>query len=67
MMNKVKVQPNEVTCLQCGEVFPALWSGCPRCSSEDTPNQRGRRPGEYVRTPTVPTISYLEEGEYERL
>jgi hypothetical protein len=60
-MTKIKVQPNEVTCLSCGETFPADWSGCPRCSLEDDAE---RKPGQYKRTPTVPTISYLKPGEY---
>ena len=62
-MTKVKVQPNEVTCLQCGETFPAWWSGCPRCSADDDGSEP-RAPGTYKRTPTVPTISYLRPGEY---
>lgn len=64
MTTQIVVQPNELTCLNCGETFPASWSGCPRCSADDTPGQAGRRPGEYMRTPTVPTINYLREGEF---
>jgi hypothetical protein len=62
---RVIVHANEVTCLVCGETFPASWHGCPRCT-DDQPDRTGYG-SRYRATPTVPTLSYLREGEYDRL
>ena len=59
---RIKVLPGELTCLACGETFPADFSGCPRCT--DVAERLGRHGSGYKRTPTVPTTSYLKEEEY---
>ena len=48
---------DELTCLACGETFPARWRYCPRCND---------RPGSCVmkQTPTVRTVEYLQPEEY---
>ena len=51
----VAVAPDEVTCLVCGQTFQKRLAWCPTCSSEE---------GCRVKTPTVPTVSYLREDEY---
>lgn len=61
---RVIVHANEVTCTICGETFPASWNGCPRCTDVADRTGWGSR---YKQTPTVPTLSYLREGEYDRL
>lgn len=64
-MNKVVVYPNEVTCTECGETFPADWSGCPRCSTDDETRYYGENGYQtYKPTKTVKTVQYLREGEY---
>jgi hypothetical protein len=65
-MNKIIVHPNEVTCTECGETFPAEWSGCPRCSTDDDTRYHHPQTGHqsYKPTKTVPTTQYLREGEY---
>lgn len=57
--HRVRVTPHEVTCLDCGEVFSLkIWTACPRCNHNFG--------GEPMRmTPTVPTVMYLMDGEYE--
>ena len=58
---RVKVAPQEMTCLDCGETGTGNY--CLRCAAEADANQRhtvmkfGR---------LVPTISYLNQDEYER-
>lgn len=60
---RVKVTPGELTCTACGETFPGNWSGCPRCTG-DEPDRSSGLGSRYRRTPAVPTVSYLHEGEY---
>ena len=56
---RVRVGPGELTCTACGETFPAGWNGCPRCN--ETPHRHLTQT-----TRIVPTVSYLQEGEWER-
>lgn len=63
---RVRVTPDELTCRECGETFPAAWHGCPRCTG-DEPDRSSGHGSRYRRTPTVPTLAYLREGEYDRL
>ena len=58
---RIKVTPNELTCLDCGETFPAFFGGCPRCTEKAEHTKHGSA---YKRTPTVLTVSYLKESEY---
>lgn len=52
---RIIVSTNEMTCVRCGEVFPASWDYCPRCVGKAIPGK--------IRF--VPTLSYLRDGEYE--
>jgi len=61
--NLIIVGRGEVTCLNCGETFPATWMCCPRCEDGSQPGLR-RQDNTAVRTPTVPTVRYLRPGEY---
>lgn len=52
---RVRVAPGEVTCLACGDTRPARQRVCYRCNEDDddpTP-------------PSVPTVSYLRQNEFE--
>lgn len=61
----VKVAPDEVTCLSCGETLGASTRGCPRCSNKtDGVNFDKDGVKSFVETKTTPTISYLKEDEY---
>ena len=64
---RIRVAPDEVTCRVCGETFPGSWSGCPRCANEggNDHNEMGWRT--YKKVPTIPTLSYLRDGEWERV
>ena len=63
---RVRVAPDEMTCCECGESYPAVWGGCPRCSDGDGGrDEQGH--SQLKRTRSVPTISYLQEGEWERV
>lgn len=64
---RVRVAPDEMTCCECGDTWPVSWGGCARCSNNDQTdrNEDGHR--QYKRTRSVPTISYLQEGEWERV
>lgn len=56
----VRVAANERTCLACGETFCGLY--CERCgpkTEEDRHAWRAELP------PSVPTLQYLRDGEYE--
>lgn len=55
---RVRVIPNELTCLECGETFGPN-DICPRCGTMDDGERRSELPQ------SVPTLSYLQEGEYE--
>ena len=58
------VYPDEVTCLSCGQTSHPKVKGCPRCSN-DTDGENfidGKKA--FVKTETVPTVSYLREDEY---
>lgn len=59
---RVRVAPGELTCMVCGETFPADWSRCPRCTNDEENSGHDKR---FRRTPVAPTISYLRSGEYE--
>lgn len=60
----LKVSRSEFTCLVCGDTFPASSTGCVRCTDgEVIRDERGH--AKYRTTPTVPTVAYLKEGEYE--
>jgi hypothetical protein len=59
MVHRIRVAPNERTCCQCGETFPD-GDRCPICCTDEHGNVRKVQP------PSVPTISYLREGEWER-
>lgn len=61
--NLIVVGRGEVTCLNCGETFPATWTCCPRCEDGNTPGLR-KQDNKAMRTPTVPTVRYLRPGEY---
>ena len=54
---RVRVAPNEMTCLACGDV--AMQGRCVRCSMTDDAEIAAS-------TPLVPTLSYLQDGEWER-
>lgn len=56
---RVRVSPGERTCCECGETFPDD-AMCPRCGLNDDGSRR------VPPQPSVPTLSYLREGEYER-
>jgi len=53
----VCVAPNERTCLGCGETFVGEF--CIRCGLRGDGTRREKLP------PSVPTLAYLREGEYE--
>lgn len=55
---RVRVLPDEMTCLGCGETFVA-GRYCVNCSVNEDGTRRRNPP------PAVPTVSYLREGEYE--
>jgi len=55
---RVRVAPGERTCYQCGETFPE-GDRCALCGYGDDGQHRHNPP------PSVPTISYLNEGEWE--
>lgn len=57
---RVRVGPGEMTCLACGETFGAK-ELCPRCGFGEDGQLRGNPP------PSVETLSYLREGEWERV
>ena len=63
---RVRVSPNERTCLICGETFPASWDGCARCSADGDEREFDElgRP-KYKSVPSVATIDYLMQGEWE--
>jgi hypothetical protein len=61
---RITVGRNEMTCLDCGDV--AINGVCVRCSMlddgtapEGLPTDRGRN--------LVPTLSYLQDGEYVQI
>ena len=56
---RIRVAPGERTCLACGETFTE-GDRCPICCTDEQGNARKVQP------PSVPTISYLREGEWER-
>lgn len=58
----IKVAPNELTCLGCGETF-ALGDYCQRCGARDGEDGPHRKREQMP--PAVPTASYLRPGEYE--
>lgn len=61
---RVRVGRNELTCLLCGETFPAAWVGCPRCNDGARHfSEEGKLT--YAPVPSAPTVSYLREGEFE--
>lgn len=51
--------PNEMTCLVCGETFPA-GGYCERCGIGEDGSTRFPA----GKTPAVRTLEYLQEGEY---
>ena len=56
---RVRVVKGEVTCQQCGEVYvPSVFRVCPRCNNKLDDD-------ETMATPVVPTVDYLQPGEYE--
>lgn len=58
MHHRVKVIPGEMTCLGCGDTFPA-GAYCWRCAGSANGTDTGKRP------PSVPTASYLRPEEME--
>lgn len=63
---RVRVVEGELTCTACGETFPGDWGGCPRCTGDDPDRSTGLG-SRYRQTPVVKTVSYLREGEWERV
>lgn len=61
---RVRVAPDEMTCCECGESYPAVWGGCPRCSDGDGGRDEQGHP-QMRRTRSVPTVSYLRADEFE--
>ena len=59
LVQRIRVIPNERTCCRCGETF-AEGSRCVLCGTDDKGTILKVQP------PSVPTISYLREGEWER-
>ena len=57
---RIRVAPGERTCLACGETFPD-GDRCAQCGYGDDGALRNNPP------PSVPTTSYLREGEWERV
>lgn len=57
---RVRVAPGELTCVGCGETF-ARGKECPRCAMDEH-----GKPAAVV-PPAVETVSYLREGEWERV
>lgn len=55
----VRVAPDERTCLACGDTFCGEY--CTRCGARD---EQGGAP-RAVQPPSVPTLRYLRDGEYE--
>lgn len=54
----MKVSRGELTCTCCGETFHERGI-CPRCGLTDKGERRTELP------PSVPTVTYLREGEWE--
>lgn len=57
---RVRVGPGEMTCLGCGETF-AAGGQCPVCTFDKQGKPTRERPA------AVETLSYLREGEWERV
>ena len=64
----VRVTPDELTCLDCGEV--AIRGHCVRCAVDEPDEGDEDAPDPTPRTMRpqrlVPTVSYLREGEWTR-
>lgn len=55
----VRVSPREMTCLACGETFTE-GDACVNCATNDDGSKVKEPP------PSVPTVSYLRDGEWVR-
>ncbi len=62
---RVKVAPDEMTCCECGDTYPAAWGGCVRCSMNDQADRNDDGHRRLKRTRSVPTVSYLRADEFE--
>jgi len=68
---RVRVLMGERTCLNCGETFTprrdSIWreqGACPICGESKKDEQTGTRHAR-PKQPSVPTLTYLREGEYQ--